>query len=475
VVGDPQQLPPTTFFSKMTGGHDEDDEEGAKLADIESILGLFTARGLPTRMLRWHYRSRHESLIAVSNTQFYENKLLIVPSPYAAEAGVGVRFHFIENGIFESGTTRTNPVEAKAVARAIVAHAIQYPNLSLGVAAFSAAQRRAIQDQLELLRRQLPPNHEAFFQAHPSEPFFIKNLENVQGDERDVIFISVGYGPVALGEKPPMRFGPLGVDGGERRLNVLISRAKRRCEVFSSMTDEDIDPDFAAASSRKGVFAFKTFLHFARTGRIATAETTGRDHGSIFEEQVTKALQARGYTVRRKVGIAGIFIDLAVADPDFPDRYILGIECDGASYHGSRSARDRDRLRQSVLEDHGWVIHRIWSTDWFNRPREQLERVISAIDAAKAQLATRPSHDPAPEIPDALIIIDRELGEHGKDYEAQASDAEPYQQATPAKPGHLTCDLHDTPTGTLTALAEEVVTLEGPVPEPEFRKPSRRP
>ena len=170
-----------------------------------------------------------------------------------------------------------------------------------------------------------------------------------------------------------MRFGPLGVEGGERRLNVLISRAKRRCEVFSSMTDEDIDPDFASGNSRKGVLAFKVFLHFARTGRMAMAETTGRDHDSVFEEQVAKALRARGHTVHLQVGIAGFFIDLAVTDPNLPGRYVLGIECDGESYHDSRSARDRDRLRQAVLEDHGWIIYRIWSTDWFNRPREQLD------------------------------------------------------------------------------------------------------
>lgn len=359
VVGDPKQLPPTAFFSRMTSGGDDEESDDAvgRVADIESILGLFTARGLPMRMLRWHYRSKHQSLIAVSNRQFYENKLFIVPSPYTAEAGMGLRFHHIANGIFDTGTTRTNMIEAKIVAQAIVAHARDHSELSLGVAAFSAAQRRAIVDQLELLRRALPPEVEAFFQAHHAEPFFVKNLEKVQGDERDVIFISVGYGPTVPGGRVPMRFGPLGTDGGERRLNVLISRAKQRCEVFASMTDEDIDPDFA--STRKGVFAFRLFLHFARTGRMTLAESTGRDHDSVFEEQVAIALQARGLQVHRQVGLAGFYIDLAVADPDRPGRYLLGIECDGASYHGARSARDRDRLRQSVLESHGWSIHRV--------------------------------------------------------------------------------------------------------------------
>ena len=466
VVGDPQQLPPTAFFSKLTGASDDggDDEGTARVADIESILGLFTARGLPMRMLRWHYRSRHQSLIAVSNRQFYENKLFIVPSPFLQEAGLGLRFHHIKDGIFETGSTRTNPIEAKVVARAIIAHAVANPELSLGVAAFSAAQRRAILDQLEILRRSLPLEHEAFFQRHAAEPFFVKNLENVQGDERDVIFISVGYGPTGPGLKPPMRFGPLGQEGGERRLNVLISRAKRRCEVFASLTDEDIDPDFASA--RKGVYAFKLFMHFARTGRMAMAEATARDHDSVFEEQVAEALQGQGYQVHRQVGIAGFFIDLAVADPEHADRYLLGIECDGAAYHEARSARDRDRLRQAVLEDHGWIIHRIWSTDWFRRPQEQLKRVIAAIEAAKVELGARRERGAAaPRVSLEIVTVDRgDVTEIGLGTtEASTGTSVPYVEATPIRPGHVVCDLHETPTGILTAMAEEVVGVEGPV------------
>jgi very-short-patch-repair endonuclease len=465
VVGDPQQLPPTAFFAKMTGGEAADDEEGAaRVADIESILGLFTARGLPTRMLRWHYRSRHQSLIAVSNRQFYENKLYIVPSPFTAQAGLGLKFHHVADGVFETGTTRTNPVEARTVARAIINHAVSSPELSLGVVAFSAAQRRAILDQLELLRRQLPAEHEAYFQAHPAEPFFIKNLENVQGDERDVIFISVGYGPTVLGHKPPMRFGPLGQEGGERRLNVLISRAKRRCEIFSSMTDEDIDPDFA--SGRKGVFAFRLFLHFARTGRMTLAETTGGDRDEIFEAQVAQALQARGYQVHRDVGVSGIFIGVAVADPRQTDRYLLAVECDGAAYRGARSARDRDRLRQSVLEDHGWFLHRVWSTDWFHRPKEQLERLIAAIEASKVELAARGERQAARRnVTFEIQSIERDtITEMGL---ATVEAAEPvnvaYVEASLSKPSHLYCELHEAPTGALTALAEQVVLAEGPV------------
>ncbi|QFU33182.1 DUF3320 domain-containing protein [Brevundimonas sp. Bb-A] len=463
VVGDPQQLPPTAFFAKMTGQTDADDDDGsAPVADIESILGLFTARGLPTRMLRWHYRSRHQSLIAVSNRQFYENKLVIIPSPYTAQSGLGLRFHHIKDGVFETGTTRTNPVEAKVVAAAIIHHAKTSPNQSLGVVAFSSAQRKAIMEQLEVLRRQLTQEDEAFFQAHPSEPFFVKNLENVQGDERDVIFISIGYGPTTPGGRPPMRFGPVGQEGGERRLNVLISRAKRRCEVFSSMTDEDIDPDFA--SSRKGVFALKLFMHFARTGRMSLAESVGRDTEGVFEEQIATALHKRGYQVHRDVGVSGLFIDIAVADPDQPDRYLLAIECDGPSYKNSRSARDRDRLRRSVLEGQGWIVHRIWSGDWFKRPQEQLDRVVAAIEAAKVELARAgQAKDRLPTY--EITSVEREtVTEMGVAAVEEASAvSEPYIEAVLQKPGHLSTELHQAPTGVLTQLAEQVVALESPV------------
>lgn len=464
VVGDERQLPPTRFFSKLTGSSvEEDEDDAAQVADIESILGLFTARGLPQRMLRWHYRSRHQSLIAVSNSQFYENKLFIVPSPYTAEAGMGLRFHHLPHGVFDSGNTNTNKVEAKAVAEAIIRHAKTEPERSLGVAAFSVTQRRAISDELEALRR-LNPDTEAFFSAHPAEPFFVKNLENVQGDERDVIIISVGYGRNAQGYMA-MRFGPLGSEGGERRLNVLISRAKRRCEVYASITDEDIDLD---RGKGKGILAFKLFLHFARTGRLSIARASGRDHDSVFEEQVARALTERGYQVHPQVGIAGFFVDLAIADPARPGRYILGIECDGAAYHEARSARERDRLRQAVLEDHGWIMHRIWSTDWFHRPAEQLERAIAAIEAAKVELDSQEAATArrTRAAPVEIVSVERadvtEIGLAPTDDELGASAA--YVEHVPEIPRHAaSLELHETPTGTLASMVIEVVSKEGPV------------
>ena len=328
------------------------------------------------------------------------------------------------------------------------------------MATFSSRQRRAIQDELEILRR-LNPDTEEFFHMHPSEPFFVKNLENVQGDERDVILISVGYGRNAQGYMA-MRFGPLGADGGERRLNVLISRAKARCDVFSSITDEDIDLERAKG---KGVFAFKLFLHYARTGRLSIAQATGRDPDSVFEEQVAAALQARGYQVHPQVGIAGFFIDLAIADAERPGRYLLGIECDGAAYHSSRSARDRDRLRQAVLEDHGWIIHRVWSTDWFQRPQEQLERAVAAIEAAKGELDDRleAGQRAGRAVPVDVVTVERadmtEIGlvATGPD----GSLARPYVEAVPVVPKSR--EMHEIPSGLMAGLVEQVAAVEGPI------------
>jgi very-short-patch-repair endonuclease len=384
VVGDDKQLPPSHFFMRMTSeASDEEfegEETGATARDLESILGLCRSRGIPQRMLRWHYRSRHHTLIAASNHEFYEDNLFIVPSPLPASEELGLRFAHVPDGIFDTGKTRVNRIEAKQVAIAVIEHAEKFPKFTLGVAAFSVQQREAIQDELELLRR-ARPDTEPFFNAHPHEPFFVKNLENVQGDERDVIFISIGYARDASGFMA-MRFGPLSNDGGERRLNVLISRAKQRCVVFSSIRSDDIDLNRAAG---RGVAALKSFLRFAETGVMGVAQKSGREEDSPFEEAVRSELEQHGLTIEPQVGEAGFFIDLAVRDPDATGRYLLGIECDGASYHSSRSARDRDRLRQAVLEDHGWTIHRIWSSDWFQRPDRELRRVLVAVENARGR------------------------------------------------------------------------------------------
>jgi very-short-patch-repair endonuclease/flagellar biosynthesis GTPase FlhF len=377
VVGDSKQMPPTDLFNSISV--DDESEEDA-VGDMESILGLFVGQNAPQRMLRWHYRSRHESLITVSNHEFYDNKLIVFPSPDADKSDSGLIYHHLPETAYDRGRSRTNKMEAQAVAAAVMEHARSKPHLTLGVAAFSMVQMQAILDELELLRR-ADAACETFFSSHPHEPFFVKNLENVQGDERDVILISIGYGKTADGYLA-MDFGLLNRDGGERRLNVLISRARIRCEVFTNLKSEDID---LARSSARGVKALKTFLTYAESGHLDVPTATGKDFDSPFEEAVCSALTEAGYEVAKQIGSAGFFIDLAVVDPEVPGRFIIGIECDGAAYHSARSARDRDRLRQAVLEGLGWKIHRIWSTDWFRHPEHELQRTIEAIEQAMQQ------------------------------------------------------------------------------------------
>jgi very-short-patch-repair endonuclease len=392
VVGDGKQLGPTSFFDSLVGSDDaEPDDEATAASDIESVLGLFCSRGAHQRMLRWHYRSQHESLITVSNHLFYEDRLIVFPSPDRDRKELGLMYRHLENAPYDRGRTRTNPVEARAVAAAVMAHArgqlrfARGQRETLGVAAFSVAQMDAILDQVELLRRK-DSSCEEFFSYPPHEPFFVKNLETLQGDERDVIFISIGYGRTAEGYLA-MSFGPLNGVGGERRLNVLISRARKRCEVFTTLSADDID---LSKIRPAGVLALKTFLKYAQTGQMDMPTPGGRPPDSEFEEQVLRQLIALGHDVHTQVGSSGFFLDLAVVDPVRPGKYLLGIECDGARYHSARSARDRDRLRQAVLEGLGWHIHRIWSTDWFHNPDGELRKVVQAIEAAQTVIPTPP-------------------------------------------------------------------------------------
>ena len=459
VVGDSKQLPPSSFFDTLVGTG-EDTSEDNVTADIQSILELCKARQMPERMLRWHYRSLHQSLIAASNHLFYENKLVIFPSP-GGQGQLGLVYHHLPHTHYERGTTRTNPQEAAAVAEAVLHHARTTPKLTLGVVAFSTVQRQAIQDALEVGRRQ-HPELQAFFHRHPHEPFFIKNLENVQGDERDVILISIGYGRTKDGYLS-MSFGPLSGEGGERRLNVLITRAKRRCEVFTNLTADDLDLS-GVKYENGGVAALKTFLEFAQHGRLSQNIETGREMDSPFEEAVFRALTARGYVVRPQIGSQGFFIDLAVVDPDQPGRYALGIECDGAMYHSARSARDRDRLRQQVLEAVGWRLHRIWSTDWFRDPVRETDRAEQAIAEALRLHALD-----QPEELEEVEVLSETTDAPTAGFEREAAPPEPiiiramaYQVAR--LPDTVASqELHLHAPGQLANWVTEVVRIESPV------------
>lgn len=478
VTGDNKQLPPTLFFERIIGGDDEEDNTGS-ISDMESILGLFLAQGAPERMLNWHYRSRHESLIAVSNSAFYRNALVVFPSPDNSRKETGLAFHHLPQAFYDRGKSRTNRDEARVVAQAVMQHARNQPDWTLGVAAFSMSQMQAIQNQLEILRKQ-DPSCESFFSAHPHEPFFIKNLENVQGDERDVIMISVGYGRSADGNLT-MNFGPLNREGGERRLNVLITRARYRCEVFSNLVADDI---ILTPNTPTGVVVLKQYLEYAASGNLNIAVPSQREADSPFEEQVARFLRSQGYQVDHQVGSAGFFIDLAIKDPENPGRYLLGIECDGAAYHSARSARDRDRLRQEVLENLGWQIYRIWSTDWFNRQTYEKQRLLDSIEKAKANHPNPHARNRAdvaqvkatvstslpqePQIAAAMSVPSHtEIWREEKSVSAAQLSGEPYRIA-PLKLRPLTKPLHEVPPGTIANWVTKVVEIESPIHQSEL-------
>lgn len=378
VVGDPKQLPPTNFFDRMLdAGDDEDEDEApAAISGMESILDICQQLFTPVRSLRWHYRSQHESLIAFSNHHFYKN-LIVFPSPYAKHPGLGVKYRYVRGGLYKD---RQNVPEAQRLVDAVFEHMMKRPDESLGVVTLNQTQRELIE---ELLEKKLKTFEEgvAFIGRWEVEgwPFFVKNLENVQGDERDVIFISTTFGKVAGTDKVRQNFGPISRPDGWRRLNVLFTRAKRRIELFTSMGPEDIVVD---AKTPLGTKALRDYLDFAKRGVLLTTDEGERDPDSDFEVSVANIVTALGYEVKPQLGVAGFFIDMAVRNPDRPGEFLAGIECDGATYHSGFSVRDRDRIRQEVLESLGWRgrIYRIWSTDWFYNPRHEIGRLREFLE-----------------------------------------------------------------------------------------------
>ncbi|AMP38245.1 DUF3320 domain-containing protein [Ralstonia solanacearum] len=374
-VGDPKQLPPTSFFSRAD---DSEDEQGSDdIQDLESILDECLSIGLPELRLNWHYRSKHEGLITFSNVTYYDNELVTFPSPVTDDQSV--RFERVQ-GIYDRGGSRTNRAEADAIVKAIEQHYLDPTkrDLTLGVVTFNQAQQSLIERMLDERRRASQPLDQAIAQAR-QESLFIKNLENVQGDERDIIFFSITYGPDASG-KVSLNFGPLNLEGGHRRLNVAVSRARAGVVIFSTLLPEQIDLSRVRAS---GVRDLKNYLEFAIRGPRALVEQsmpTGREPDSPFERQVIAALREKGWTVHPQVGVSGYRIDIGVVDPRAPGRYLLGVECDGRTYHSGATARDRDRLRQHVLEGLGWQVHRIWSTDWWLNPDEPMRKLLTRLE-----------------------------------------------------------------------------------------------
>lgn len=391
IMGDSKQLPPTDFFDTVVDSHENDPEDYTPAGDMESVLNV-CKRSFPVKTLRWHYRSRHESLIAISNQEFYDNRLYVYPSPMQKDESLGLKFVHLPDAAYDRGRSGANRIEARAVARSVFEHFQKYPGKSLGVGTFNIKQQEAILEEIEALQK-ANPGVDLNSGNDRGEHFFVKNLETIQGDERDVILLSIGYG-FDSNRKLSLNFGPLNREGGERRLNVLITRAREKCVVFSNFTSRDLPLD---ENSPFGLKALKVFLEFAESGALPAPSCGRQELDSPFEEAVSDFLAENGCEVHRQIGCAGYRLDLAVPDPLHPGRYVLGIECDGADYHSSPVARDRDRLRQQVLEGLGWKIYRVWSTDWYLHPKECREKLLEAVKQAVKQAKLQAKSDPESE------------------------------------------------------------------------------
>lgn len=376
VVGDPKQLPPTSFFDQTDD--QIDDEDATQYDNAESVLEVAQRSFQPYRRLRWHYRSQHESLIQFSNVKFYDEDLVVFPSPRDTLGGLGVVYHQVAEATCVKGE---NLREAQRIVDRIIEFAKQRTGESLGVAAFNQKQSELI-DALVAKACSSDPEFAILYaeMREGDDGFFVKNLENIQGDERDVIFISYTYGRDPSSGKVFQRFGPINSSMGWRRLNVMVTRARKRMEVFSSLLPSDIH---GGPDKSRGVNAYRDFLEYTMNGRVREiGSESGREPGSPFEESVARVVESAGLEAVFQVGVAGYYIDIGVRRRDGDRSYLLGIECDGATYHSSKSARDRDRLREEIIKGRGWNLYRIWSTDWFLNQKAEEERLIRRLREA---------------------------------------------------------------------------------------------
>lgn len=389
VVGDPKQMPPTSFFSASRVDEDHPDQE-----DLESILEDCLALSLPSKHLLWHYRSKHESLIAFSNSQYYENKLLTFPSPDDIKSKVTYQAVV---GFYDKGKSRQNRAEAEAVIREILTRLSDraLSKRSIGVVTFSSVQQTLIED---LLNEALGKNPDLETIAlESSEPLFVKNLENVQGDERDVILFSVGYGPDAE-EKVSLNFGPLNREGGWRRLNVAVSRARYEMKIFSTLKADQID---LARTSSEGVAGLKAFLEYAEKGKNAMAVRGGRhsSKGKSLVDLMADRIREQGYEVHTHIGCSGYRVDMGVVHPERQSEYLIGILCDGENYREAKTVRDREIIQQDVLRLLGWRLHRVWTMDWIDSAEKVMAGIMTAIAEAAAKDQEKEESPPVEEPP----------------------------------------------------------------------------
>ena len=379
VVGDDQQLPPTSFFRTDLDSGDEEQE-----VETESILDLSTKRLSDTRQLRWHYRSRHPDLIRFSNRKFYKDRLQTFPSPVTKSSSLGVT-HVAVDGFYKSSV---NVEEAKEVVRQARQCMAECPDMSIGIVTMNVHQKDLIREEFERLMEEdrTVGDYVQNWSEHLEE-FIIKNLENIQGDERDIVIVSTVYGRDQEAGIVYQRFAGINSVYGHRRLNVLFSRAKRRVILVTSLRATDVKLN---ENQNPGVRIFRQYLEYAATGRLETGDFGGGVPDSDFEVMVAEALRDSGYQPTTQVGVVGFKIDIGVSNEDYPHGYIAGIECDGATYHSGASARDRDRIRQDVLEGLGWEIYRIWSTDWFSNPEVETQKLVSWLEERRKVYLSTP-------------------------------------------------------------------------------------
>lgn len=397
VVGDSKQLPPTSFFMKSEDPEDVAEDE---FEELESLLDEAVAARLPSLRLNWHYRSRHESLIAFSNSHYYQNGLFTFPSPSEPNAELGVHWHYVEDGLYEKGKSRTNKKEASAIVGAVIADLQSGDDTnSIGIVTLSSPQQVLIEDMLEKARSENPAL-DRFFSMDVEEPVFVKNLENVQGDERDKIFLSICYGPDPHG-KVSMNFGPLNREGGERRLNVAVTRARKQVRVFSSLRPDQID---LSRTQSVGVRNLRGYLEYAQHGTRAIAEI---DQARFAEQQsgylqsIAAGLRDKGWEAETQVGCSAYRVDIAVRDKENRGSYVYGVQTDGMIYAKANNARDRDRTRHAVMSGLGWSLISVWSPDWLQNPDRELERLDQALRQRKpaAQEQIEPKNTESAEQP----------------------------------------------------------------------------
>ncbi len=493
VVGDKQQLPPTTFF--VTDAYadellnEAESVEESSMMDIESILGLAAARGCPSSMLSWHYRSRHQSLITISNRLFYDSRLQVFPSASAIRGDQGLQFRFVPGSVYVPGKNgRYNAGEAQAVARRALQHVRENPKQSLGIVSFGSGQRDRILAELEQLRRQ-SAEIDFFEKHHPDEPLFVKNLENVQGDERDVILVSIGYGKRSDGSLSH-NFGPINSEGGGRRLNVVFTRARVQCVIFANFRHESLDLERARST---GVAILKEFMRYADsnvdvsdqvvvagptipdggTDQLSESQGPERRHDSLdgvaynnstqdesirsaMVREIKRSLETRGYVVREGVGESEFRIDLAVHDPADSTHFALAVQTDGLDYHSTHWTRSRNRQRDAVLMRKGWRVHRVWAPDWYRDPAHEADRIEELL----LRLGQSDSRNSEALRSDRLV--DNEVYESSRDGSVGVSITTPYRVWV--DDGSLRgAQLRDFEIGVIVSAIVAILAVESPI------------